>query len=510
MTCQKIDPICSPFTTSGQTNENNLHNSIVDEHLNIGGATINIYKLLGIHEQEKLMPINLNGSSISSGDFKAFPSNNVFLNNGQEWRSTFTLDNISKSWIGYDFGPIKLDNGRLRYSIDTGVRHEINTIMLQQGCDPNTRATKLRVERSDDANTWYGVDIIKPENNNEEQVFNIKPSAPARYWRLVALEYTGQSNTDFWTVRKIQFSEYTSTNINNIQDDFGILENRDRHYSNVPISIKGYYEIQEIQTELSRFGIDVTNNQWVFKIAFNTSSAALGRPIVIGDIFEIPSEVQYNVNMQPVKKYLEVTDVSWATDGFLIGWKPTIQKVIAMPMLASQETIDIIGGDLNLPTNINDYFGMDNKPFNIESLHLNEVIHETAAIERPEMGADNADIAQLPDEIIDKDQRVRYGLQKLNKKQWDYGHEDAMPPNGLPYTEGEKFPESPKDGDYHRLTYAPVGYDQIPTRLYKYSIKKLRWIFMEEDKRMLMNKGKYTLDSLLNDKNSGSATDIGK
>ena len=58
-----------------------------------------------------------------------------------------------------------------------------------------------------------------------------------------------------------------------------------------------------------------------------------------------------------------------------------------------------------------------------------------------------------------------------------------MPPDGLPYGEGFKLPEvsASKDGEYFRLYYEPQL--NISPRLYKFSLSKGKWIYMETDRR---------------------------
>ena len=83
-----------------------------------------------------------------------------------------------------------------------------------------------------------------------------------------------------------------------------------------------------------------------------------------------------------------------------------------------------------------------------------------------------------------------------------------MPPNGLPFTEGDALPpvNTASDGDYHRLTYETID-ETIPARLYRYSSAKDRWIFMESDKRA---KYKETRPRLQEFVQSDDATDAGK
>lgn len=504
----KNEKVCSPFSLSSDP-ANTLMAGYVEDHLNIGGAQINVFKLLGIHEQGRLVDLTGNGTAISSGEYPQFPATNAFTDDSSEWRSTQKGDLVTKSaFIGYDFGPIKLDNGRERYGIETSIKQHITTIKIRQSCVQTNRATKIRVERSDDNNLWYGVAIVDlPDDGNDNQV-SIKQSAPARYWRLRPVKFNG-NDSDFWSVMSLELTDFQDTQLNNIQEDDIFLESRDRCYSKTSFAVKGFYELQEPLTYLARFGMDMNDVvEYVMKVAFSTAVRVLGRPIVIGDIVELPSETQYTPELKPIKKYLEVTDVSWASEGFTPGWVPTIQRVVAKPMLASQETRDIVG-DINLPNSVNNFSGLDDSLFNIEALISDQRIKEAANTQVPEAGGDIVDVRQFSADEVKKAASSGIDISKLNIDPRSLYIEDGLPPNGLPYTEGPKWPNSPKDGDYHRLTYEGLS-DPIPPRLYKFSIMKNRWVFVEEDKRARYNVAKPALQEFLKDPNRIPADKIVK
>ena len=499
------EQVCSPYSLSTDP-VNCLVQQLVEEHLNISAAPINVFKLLGVHEQGKLVDLTGKGTAISSGQYPDYPASNAFNNDFQEWRSTQKGSLVTTSgYIGYDFGPIKLDNSRLEYSVDTKIQHHITTIKIQQACEAKNRVTKARVERSDDGQVWLGVAIVILPNTTNLETISFKQSASSRYWRLRPITFLG-GDIDFWAVKQLELIDFAATRLDNIQDELGFLENRDRAYASEGLAMKGYYDLLEPSTDLTRFGIDMSSSQqFIFQIAFSASVRILGRPIVIGDIFEIPSEAQYAPDMTKVKKYVEVTDVMWSNTGFSPGWVPTIQRVVTMPMLASQETLDIIG-DINPPSSLNEFFGMEQSPFNVEALTANAKIEAEARRAVPERGAEDAKIRQFTEEEISRAATKGVDLTKLNVNQRGVYNEDGMPPNGLPYTEGITWPENPKDGDYHRLTYEARL--NIPTRLHKYSIMKNRWVFVEEDKRSAYNIGKPTLNSLLRDSNRVNNNEI--
>lgn len=503
--CGNNEGFCSPYNISTDPANCYIEN-VVEEHLNIGSAPINVFKLLGIHEQGKLIDLTGSGVGISSGEYADYPVSNAFNDSFEEWRSTQRGDLVtSSSYIGYDFGPIRLNNDRLQYSVETEVRHHITTIRIQQGCESKQRVTKARIERSDDANVWYGVAIITLPDTSDVETISFKQSAPSRYWRIRPISFNGES-TDFWAIKQLELIDFSATHLSNIQDELGFLENRDRSYAKESIGIKGFYDLQEFLTDLTRFGIDMSGTQqFIFKIAFNAAVRALGRPVVIGDIFELPSEAQYTPDLKAVKKYLEVTDVSWASEGFTPGWKPTIQRVTAMPMLASQETLDIIG-DINPATSLNDFFGVESSPFNVEAFTGDAKVNAVADSEVPERGEDISNVRYFTEEEVATGAAVGINLAKLNLNQRAMYVEDGMPPNGLSYTEGTEWPTNPKDGDFHRLTYDPKL--NIATRLYKYSVMKNRWVFVEEDKRAQYNTAKPTLQALIRNPNKVNNNDI--
>jgi hypothetical protein len=492
--CLGTEPGCTPFQLTNDDSANKYINSIVNEGLNIGGAVLHIFKLLGIHEQNMLIDLTGLGNPIASGEYPQFPTANAFIHNIAEWRSVQKGALVTASaFIGYDFGEIKLDNNRVRYGIETEVKYHITSILIQQGCDNINRVKSARVERSNDGIKWFGVAIITIPDDELEHWIDIKQSAPSRYWRIRPLSFNGGA-TDYWSVRKLSLSEYLKTNITNVQDEMGFMENRDRSYSTDPITVKGYYDIMDVQTDLTRFGYDFNDN-YNFKIGFDSLIRLLGRPIVVGDIIELPSEIQYDINLNAVKKYLEVTDVSWAASGFTPGYQPTLYTVVAQPVIASQETMDIIG-DLNTPSSDNEFFDMLKDHYSTDQMKGDIKGRAEADTEVPEKGIDTADELVLPDNMLLKAAKKRIGLVKLSPNSHSPFVEDGMPPNGAPFTEGPVLPVGGNDGDYHRLTYINVP-DPIPTRLYKFSSVKNRWLFMEEDKRMRANSVKPQYDMFL-------------
>lgn len=460
---------------------NRLMNDYVTENLNIGGCVVNVHKLLGVHEQKTLS--QLAGTPICNGQYPEFPVNNISENNNYEWHSIkYCGVRDPNTFIGYDFGPIMLPNGQDKYAIPTEVKYHIRSVFIQQSSLEKNRVSKVRVENSNNGTEWKGVSLLNLPNDDAEHWLDIKASYPARFWRLVPINYVGDG---LWGIKKFALSEYDSTQLSNVQDVI-LLENRDRNYSTDPIPIKAYFDQIDISTDLSQFGINL-NDKYTFKFGFNLTIQKIKRPIVVGDILDVLAEIQFDPNLTPVKKYLEVTDVTWTASGYTPNWQPTLYTVTAQPMFASQETRDIVG-ELN-----NDFFDALTDGFNTTALKVSKAIRAESNTLVPEFGSSLNDSYEIPPELVDIGKKHGVNYNKLNVGPKRYPFEDAMPPNGLPYTEGDTFPESPKNKDYHRMTYSQLT-DPIPPRLYQYSSVKSRWIYLETDLRFADNGKKPTLD----------------
>jgi len=492
---ETTDTSCRPFQLT-KSKDNCFIDQVVNESLGIGGADIHVFKLLGVHEQGLLVDLTGNGATLSNGDAVNFPASNAFDMFTTEWRSLQQGSAVvTSAYIGYNFGEIKLDNNRVRYGIETHIRHNIATIKIKQSSDATKRVTKARVERSEDGIKWYGAAIVTLPDDDVLNTISFDHSVSSGYWRLRPLEFNG-GPSDFWAVQALQLIDYDETSINDIQDDI-FQENRDRDYATESITLKGAYDLIDIQTELTRFGIELPTQSYYIQMSFSDSVTRLGRPIVIGDIFEVPSEVQYSPSMTPIKKYLEVTDVGWSTEGYAPGWTPTMVRIVAQPMIASQETQDIFGG-LAGKSDALGLFDMNDgsHPIFQDISEVPQAIQAEALDDTPERGRDYADIHQFTDEQIEYAATEGVDLQKISLNSTALYVEDGLPPNGADFTTGDTLPENPTDGDYHRLTYSGLA-DNIPARLFRYSLAKARWLYLETDRRTQYSATRPTLQEYL-------------
>lgn len=562
---------------------------LVAESLEIAGAPINVFKLLGVHEQGKLIDLTGAGHSISGGDRPSNPAINVFTSPSAGWQSLQQGIEVTQSpaYIGYDFGSKTVTaNGvtRQQYSPVAPVRQHITTIRIRQGLDQFTRASQLRVDSADGTlipgsitfasdmtitNTsgylisnisfvdsdhraipggpivpavklnesfgltttdginftvtsstvgaigtavinqpfrsariaflltlptsitpdpllsvtftasvqWRRVDVVNVQNSADIVPISIRSSAPARYWRIVPLMFNGVETNARWEVERLELMDYEATSIDNVQD-WLLQENRDRDYATSSVTLRCQYTPTDSLGDLSKFGLSILD-QYVFECSFAKMVELLGRPIVTGDIIEVAPELAYDHNLRPVKKFLEVTDTGWAADGYTPGWKPTLYRFQAQQLLASQEHRNII----NPPDKA---FNIDNGEFfaslqqsNTGALQSSNYIAAEAASKVPETGTDISELEPL-DRVPISEGRT-YAPQSTSESQYV---ESGLPPAGIDYSEGYELPPispPPPDGAYHRLNY-PAS-TKIPSRLYKYSVMKNKWIYVETDRR---------------------------
>lgn len=487
---------CRPWDLTLQDRANCYIDSVAEEALQIAGAQVNVYKLLGVHEQTRLVDLTGDGKAISGGDAPNYPASNAFTTFANEWRSkqSGAAATTASAYIGYDFGVVKLPNGRQRYGIEAQIRQHITTIKIKQSSNPIRRVAKVRIERSENGTEWYGVAVLTLPNDDVLNTLHFKHSVPSRYWRLRPIGFVG-ADCDSWGVQALEMFDYSLTHVSNIQDPI-LMENRDRNYATTVTQLKGYYDLVNVSTDLSRFGIEIPTANYQIRVNFNSTVAKLGRPIVIGDIIELPSETQFTPDLKPVKRYLEVTDVTWDATSYTPGWRPTNLLITAQPALASEETQDIFG-DLAKTVDTSGLFSTDdgNDPKFQDFSNIDQSIKAEARTQVPELGSEGSNtIREFEEAELTTAKAEGFPhLSRLGFNRRGTYVEDAIPQNGETYTEGPVLPTTHANGAYHRLTYEGLAKD-VPPRLYRWSNTKNRWIYLETDRREEFNNQKVRLE----------------
>jgi len=334
---------------------------------------------------------------------------------------------------------------------------------------------------------WYRADVVNLPDSAAAAFIRIRQSSPARFWRVVPTSFNGVAANQPWEVDKLELFDYQATSLDDVQDQF-FLENRDRDYATKSVQFKVAYQPFDAISDLSKFGFQISDT-YSFTTSFATMVKALGRPIVVGDILEVPSEMQYDHNLRPVKKFLEVTDTSWAADGYTTSWRPVIYKFQATQLIPSQENRDILGT-------------ADTQKYVVDDGTFFDGVEQ---IQTGPLTSSEASLAEALTAVPQKGTNVREeasGVSSNNKLGSYDGRdlyvEDGFPPDGQAYTEGFKLPDvgSATDGQFFRLEYDPAL--KIPARLYRFNAVKNKWMYVETDRRAERNSLRPSQQSMFN------------
>ncbi len=540
--------------------ENAYQEQLAAEQLSISGAPVNMFKLLGIHEQGKLVDLVGTGHPIGSSD-----TSDAFSTLAGEWASDLTGSAVTQTpaFIGYDFGIQLTSYGQPENAPGQPAAQHITSFRIKQGATPSTRALQVRVDRSIGTFTvnplritfsgvgdgtvsefregtdprlgsfalfatsstaftvlfvgvvgtfivgeatvgrvfnsaqgsflisagtvpfaandtfmlpieldWKRVDVVNLPNTGSLELVRIKQSAASRFWRLVPLSFAGVLTDDPWVVERLELLDYQATTLDDIQDPL-FMENRDRDYAKVSVQLKVQYTPFDAVSDLSKFGFQLADI-YSFTISFAQMVRALGRPVVIGDVLELPSEVQYDQHLRPVRKFLEVTDTGWAADGFTTGWRPIIFRFQAQQLIPGQEHRDLLGT-------------VDTQKYVIDDGRFFEGIEQISTGTLTATESNEAEARRAVPEKGTNTREEASGTNRFNQPGSYDGvgtyQEDGLPPDGHTYTTGFKLPDvaGQTDGAYFRLEYAPEL--NIPARLYKFTIVKNKWIYVSTDLR---------------------------
>jgi hypothetical protein len=539
-----------------QTGDDTSQEQIAAENLNISGAPLNVFKLLGNHEQGKLIDLVGNGNALNG-------TKNVFDELVGTWVSPQTGVAVvtTPAWIGYDFGTLKTSYGQEAYGPPQPLTQHITSFRITQST-AGRRALQVRVERSNGAfyvdpakiqytgvgtgyvanfkpdqrsatgslmamaitptqfqvfftgattflvglvnvgqrfvselgsfdlvagpvpfavgdmftlpieQSWYRVDVVNLADNASAQLVRIKQSSAARYWRIVPTSFSGVVGNQPWEVDKLELFDFQATRLDDIQDML-FMENRDRDYAKSSLQIKVAYTPFDAISDLSKFGFQIADT-WIFSTTYATMVKALGRPIVVGDVLELPSAMQYDHNLKPVRKFLEVIDTSWQADGYTTQWRPIIYRFQAAQLIPGQEHRDILGTVDTQKYVVDDGTFFDGvQQIQTDTLTAAEANAAEAQQAWPETGGNIRELASGTN---------RFGAPGSYDGNQIYVA-DALPPDGQPYTEGYKLPDPANqvDGTFFRLIYEASL--QIPARLYRFNGIKGQWAHVETAKR---------------------------
>jgi hypothetical protein len=301
---------------------------------------------------------------------------------------------------------------------------------------------------------------------------------------------------------------YSDKNPTQIQDLL-FLENRDRKYDPDVYVLRGVYNVQDIDFNLSQFGLFLQNDTVFITFHINDTVEKLGRKLISGDVIELPHLKDFHAlnDLQfALKRFYVIEEVNRAAEGFSVTWYPHLYRAKCKPLVDSQEFKDILDGladetGSDTSTTLRDVMSTYEK-----EMQITQAVLDQAEFDAPKSGFDTsmfytvplddhgrpklvtADAGELDASIATVEgengaviQIVDASTVNATPTQDGYQnyHEDTITPNGAPFTSGIAFPLSPVDGQFHLRT------DYLPKRLFRFNGR--RWVKYEDGVRMTMS-----------------------
>ena len=288
---------------------------------------------------------------------------------------------------------------------------------------------------------------------------------------------------------------YDSVKETNIQDML-FLENRDRKYDSSIYSIRGIYNVQDIDFDMSQFGLFLQNDTLFMTIPITSSVKTLGRKVMPGDVFELPhlkDEYALNDFNVALKRFYVVEDVNRAAEGFSASWYPHLYRVKLKQIYDSQEFKEILQKDAGAGDGktLRDVLSTYEK-----EMQINNAVVAQAEANTKKAGYDTTNLYTLQVDDKGKPELVTTDTStldttthntltdRINQTPSKSGYDgyllgDGLAPNGEVFGFGISFPSASDKGDYFLRT------DFLPNRLFRYDGG--RWIKMEDNVRMTLS-----------------------
>ena len=281
--------------------------------------------------------------------------------------------------------------------------------------------------------------------------------------------------------------------------DLLLMENRDRRYEPDVYVIRGIYTMQDLDFNLSQFGLFLQNDTVLMHFHLKSHVEALGRKLMSGDVIELPhlkDEYALDNNLVALKRFYVVQDVTRPAAGFSPTWYPHLVRAKCVPIIDSQEFSEILDTDSGSEdgSTLRDLISTYQ-----QTIDINNQIIAQAEADAGESGYETGHLFTIPERtdnnLIDvadasiENQDASTSnvaldasivLRSPNQNLYvGYLTGDGIPPNGKPYGFGITFPSTPVQGQFHLRT------DYLPNRLFRWDGS--HWIKYEDNVRMTLN-----------------------
>lgn len=276
----------------------------------------------------------------------------------------------------------------------------------------------------------------------------------------------------------------TDTDITSIQDVL-FLENTSRKYNPNVIELRGHYTPQDVNYDLSQFGIFLSSDMIRIQFHFNDMMDSLGRKLFAGDVLEFPNmrDIPVFDGATGINRYYVVQDALFAAAGYGQKWYPHIWLVRAKLIQDSPEYSDILDSAASGQTG-----GGVGQGIGIMPPGFTETADNNG---NPGLGCAGSSLSQfckiieITDAIVEEAAKNAYFDPKFFESQnlyiyidpetnypvigSNYFSGDGEPPNGGPLLgAGVQFPPGMQDGEYYlRVDYYPERLFQKQGNCYK-------------------------------------------
>jgi hypothetical protein len=288
--------------------------------------------------------------------------------------------------------------------------------------------------------------------------------------------------------------------VSNIQDLL-FLENRDRKYDDEIYRIRGMYNVQNIDFNMSAFGMFIDNDTLYMTVHINDFIKYIGRKPISGDVIELPhlrddfALGDFDVSMP---RYYAVEDVGRASEGFSVTWFPHLYRLKLKKITDNQQFSDIFSQPAKDANGDPDPNGLTLKDllstFNTE-IAINDQVVAQAEADAPLSGSDtrqfftlavdpktgkpviqyaDADTIDASSDLLSSENNER----PVRDGYTGYLLGDGYPSNGYDFGHGIQFPSNPAESDFFLRT------DFMPNRLFRFN--GAAWTKFEDSVRMTM------------------------
>jgi len=280
--------------------------------------------------------------------------------------------------------------------------------------------------------------------------------------------------------------------------DIILMENRDRQYAQDVYTMRTIYTMQDLDFNLSQFGIFLNNDNIFLHFHLRNCVETLSRKLMSGDVLELPHlKDEYALDQAAIalKRFYVVQDVVRAASGFSQTWYPHLLRVKCVPLVDSQEYSEILNMDTGAGdgSTLRDLMSTYSTNIQINNAILAQAesdsslsgydTHQYYVMSKRADGLNNIQDTSDMDADASNENLALNASMILKTPDEDmyvgYLTGNGIPPNGSAYTFGNEFPLGKLvEGQFHLRT------DYFPNRLFRFN--GTHWVKFKDSVRMTM------------------------